>query len=235
MLHGAQRGLFDLSFETPAVCADRLESGEADIGIVPAIELGRLGLEMIPGSCIACRGPVRSILLISKVPLDKIETLAADSSSRTSVMLARLVLTERFGARPEFITMAPDLSAMLERADAALIIGDPALRIEPSTLPYRVHDLGAEWTEWTGRPMVFAVWAGRKGLPVDELAATFRDSAAYGAAHVDEIVAAEAATRDIPEALARRYLTQHIQFELGENEEKGLETFLEYASRGLRA
>jgi predicted solute-binding protein len=235
MLHGAQRGLFDLSFETPAVCADRLESGEADIGIVPAIELGRLGLEMIPGSCIASRGPVRSILLISKVPLDQIQTLAADSSSRTSVMLARVVLAERFDTKPDFTTMAPDLSAMLERADAALIIGDPALRINPSKLPYRVHDLGAEWTEWTGHPMVFAVWASRKGLPREELAAAFRDSAAYGSARVDEIVAAEAATRNIPETLARQYLTQHIQFELGEKEEQGLKTFLEYASRGVRA
>ena len=235
MLHGAQRGLFELSFETPAVCADRLESGEADIGIVPAVELERLGLEMIPGSCIACRGAVRSILLISRTPLAEIKTLAADSSSRTSVMLAKVLLSERYGARPEVAAMVPDLPSMMGQADAALIIGDPALRIEPAALPYDVRDLGAEWTEWTGLPMVFAVWAGRPGMDRRGLAAAFLDSAAYGAARIGEIAAAESAARGVSEALAREYLTERIRFELGENEMKGLEKFLEFASRGVRA
>ena len=119
MLHGAQRGLFDLDFQIPAVCADQLASGAADIGIVPSFELTRLDLEILPGTGIACHGPVRSILLISKVPANQIRRLAVDSSSRTSVQLARVLLAERYQAKPELVSRTPDLEAMLRIADAA--------------------------------------------------------------------------------------------------------------------
>src|SRR5215472_6250066 len=132
MLHGAQRGLFDLEFAIPAVCADRLASGDADIGIVPSFELTKQELEIIPGAGIACHGAVRSILLISSRPAEAIRTLAADSSSRTSVELARVILARKYGAHPEIVRQAPNLDAMLKTADAALIIGDPALRIDPA-------------------------------------------------------------------------------------------------------
>ena len=88
MLHGPQRGLFDLEFRVPAACADELASGTADIGIVPSFELTRQNLEVLPGAGIACHGPVRSILLIASRPISEIRTLAADASSRTSVQLA---------------------------------------------------------------------------------------------------------------------------------------------------
>src|SRR5690242_2328960 len=145
MLHGPQRGLFDLDFRIPAECADRLASGAADIGIVPSFELTRQDLEIIPGAGIACHGPVRSILLISRCPAPRIASFAADTSSRTSVELARVILDRRYGAAAEAIPHPPDLNAMLRIADAALIIGDPALRIDPATLPFHVYDLGAEW------------------------------------------------------------------------------------------
>ncbi len=163
MLHGPQRGLFDLDFRVPAGCADQLASGAADIGIVPSFELTRLNLETIPGTGIACHGPVRSILLISSRPAAEIRTLAADSSSRTSVELARVILERKYGATPTLIRQPPDLEAMLRSADAALIIGDPALRIDPARLPYHAYDLGAEWVDMTGLPMVFAVWAAHAG------------------------------------------------------------------------
>ena len=134
MLHGPQRGRFDLEFRIPAECADRLASGAADIGIVPSLELTRQDLEVIPGAGIACRGPVRSILLISSRPAPEIRTLATDKSSRTSVELARIILERRYGASPAFLPHAPDLEAMLRSADAALIIGDPALRVDPALL-----------------------------------------------------------------------------------------------------
>ena len=111
-----------------------------------------------------CHGPVRSILLISKVPFQQIRTLSADSSSRTSVMLSRIVLARKYGAFPEIRTHRPDLAEMLDFDDACLIIGDPALVLDPATLPFHVLDLGAEWTEMTDLPMVFAVWAERRGL-----------------------------------------------------------------------
>jgi predicted solute-binding protein len=158
------RQTVDLRFALPSECADQLATGEADIGIVPVIEMARQKLDYFRGTGIACHGPVRTILLISKVPYGQIRTLAADAASRTSVMLARVILAEKYGTEPKLVTMPADLAAMLGEADAALIIGDPALHLEPETLPFATLDLGAEWTSMTGLPMVFAVWAGRKEI-----------------------------------------------------------------------
>lgn len=230
MLHGPQQGMFELDFQVPAGCAEEVASGAADIGIIPAFELTRLDLEIIRGSGIACRGPVRSILLVSSRPPAEIRTLAADSSSRTSVQLARLILEQRFGVSPEFISRPPDLEAMLRAADAALVIGDPALRIDPARLPYHVYDLGAEWVEMTGLPMVFAVWAGRRDAVSPEVAKVFRESWEYGRSHIDEIVAQESVRREFPRELVREYLTRHIVHELGPREYEGMELFLRMAS-----
>jgi chorismate dehydratase len=228
MLHGPQRGMFDLDFRVPAGCADQVASGAADIGIIPSFELTRQDLEIIPGTGIACHGAVRSILLISRVLAPEIRTLAADSSSRTSVELARVILERRYGAAPRQIPHAPDLEAMLKIADAALIIGDPALRIELN-VPYHVYDLGAEWVEMTGLPMVFAVWAGRKGSIGPDVVEAFRGSCRYGREHMEEIVAAESVARGFPPDLVRQYLTEHIVHELGPREHEGMELFLRYA------
>jgi predicted solute-binding protein len=229
MLHGPQRDLFELEFRIPAVCADRLASGAADIGIVPSFELTRQNLEIIPGAGIACHGPVRSILLVSSRPAAAIRSLAADSSSRTSVQLARTILARKFGAKPRIFARDPDLDTMLRQADAALIIGDPALRVDPQLLPYHVYDLGAEWCEMTGLPMVFAVWAGRPGTVTPEVADLFRASCRYGRERLDAIVASESARREFAPELVREYLTRHIVHELVERDYEGMELFLEYA------
>jgi predicted solute-binding protein len=229
MLHGSQRGLFDLDFRVPAGCADQLASGAADIGIVPSFELTRLNLETIPGTGIACHGPVRSILLISSRPAAEIRTLAADSSSRTSVELARVILDRKYGASPTLIRQPPDLEVMLRSADAALIIGDPALRIDPARLPYHSYDLGAEWLEMTGLPMVFAVWAARPGVCTASVAEAFRDSCRFGRDRIEQIVASEAPRREFPPALVREYLTRHIVHELGPRDYEGMELFFRYA------
>jgi len=229
MLHGPQRGLFELDFRIPAECADQLASGAADIGIVPSFELTRQDLEVIRGTGIACHGPVRSILLVSSRPAAEIRTLAADSSSRTSVALARVILDRRYGAEPEVQSHPPDLEAMLRVADAALIIGDPALRIDVAPGARHFYDLGAEWVEMTGLPMVFAVWAGRKGAVTPEVSQAFRESCRYGREHMEEIVASEARAREFPAGLVREYLTRHIVHELGERDYEGMELFLRYA------
>jgi chorismate dehydratase len=229
MLHGPQKGAFDLDFQVPSGVAEALASGAADIGIVPAIELNRQDLELIPGAGIACRGPVRSILLISTRPAAEIRTLAADSSSRTSVELARVILARKFGANPVLTPHAPDVDAMLRDADAALIIGDPALRIDPSRLPYHVYDLGAEWVQMAGLPMVFAVWAARRGVANPEVAETFRASCRFGRERLEEIVRTESARREFAPELVREYLTRHIVHELGERDYEGMERFLAYA------
>jgi predicted solute-binding protein len=226
MLHGDQRGLFDLEFCLPSECADRLTEGRADIGIVPSAELERLDLEIIPGAGIASRGAVRSILLVTKVPREKITTLAADTSSRTSVQLARVLLARNHRATPKFIPFPPDLGAMLAAADAALIIGDPALRVGLDQPPYRVYDLGAEWTATTNLPMVFAVWGGRRECVTPALAQPFLDSCRFGLAHMDDIVRLESGPRGLPEDLVREYFSRNVRLELGEEEYRGLDCFL---------
>ena len=235
MLHGPQRGLFDLDFRIPAECADQLAAGAADIGIIPSFELTRQDLEVIRGTGIACHGPVRSILLVSSRPAAEIRTLAADSSSRTSVALARVILERRYGSEPEVHSQTPDLEAMLRVADAALIIGDPALRLDPARGTQHVYDLGAEWVEMTGLPMVFAVWAGRRGVVTPEVSQAFRESWRYGREHMEEIVVSEACGREFPIGLVREYLTRHIVHELGPRDYEGMELFLRYARQSQGA
>jgi len=232
LLHGPQQGLFDLEFRIPSGCADQLASGAADIGIVPTFELTRQDLEILPGTGIACHGPVRSILLISRRPADQIRTVAMDNSSRTSVQLARVILAARYGVEPESIPHKPELDRMLCVADAALVIGDPALHIDPAALPstFHVYDLGAEWVELTGLPMVFAVWAGRRPVVTPEVIDAFRESCRYGRERMEEIVAAESAPRNFPRELVRRYLTANIVHELGPDDYRGMRRFLEMAA-----
>ncbi|MEO8598140.1 MAG: menaquinone biosynthesis protein [Candidatus Solibacter sp.] len=235
MLHGPQRDRFQLDFRLPAGCADEVAAGGADIGIVPSFELTRQDLEIIPGCGIACHGPVRSILLISSRPATEIRTLALDTSSRTSVQLVQVILERRYGVVPQTMPHAPQLDAMLQAADAALIIGDPALHIEPESLPWHVYDLGAEWVGMTGLPMVFAVWAARQGTVTPDLVTAFQESCRYGLDRMDEIVAVESPARGFPPGVVRDYLTQNIVHELGERDYRGMELFLEYASRGSAA
>jgi chorismate dehydratase len=229
ILHGPQQGLCELEFRLPSECADEMARGGADIGIIPSFELTRQDLEIVPGAGIACHGAVRSILLVAKRPAAEIRTLAADTSSRTSVQLAKVVLERRYGAEATAIPHPPELDAMLRVADAALLIGDSALRIEPERLSYRVYDLGAEWVEMTGLPMVFAVWAGRHEVITAELTEAFRASCRYGRARIDEIVAAEAPRRGFAPEFVRKYLTEHIVHELGRREYEGMELFLRLA------
>jgi len=232
MQHGPVADVFDLRFALPSECAGQLASGQADIGIVPVIEMARQKLDYFRGTGIACHGPVRTILLISKVPFREIRTVATDSGSRTSVMLTRVILAEKFGVEPSLISRPADLAPMLGEADAALIIGDPALRLDPATLPFETLDLGAEWVSMTALPMVFAVWSARKEIVQEErYARAFIESCRYGLEHIDEIVRSEAPARGVTEELAREYLTRHIVFELGDRDYAGLDLFLERAAR----
>lgn len=222
---------FDLRFALPSECADQLATGQADIGIVPVIEMARQGLDYFPGTGIACHGPVRSILLVSKVPFREIRVLATDSGSRTSAMLAQVILAERFGVRPRVFSHPADLAEMLGKADAALLIGDAALRVDPATMPFETLDLGGEWVALTGLPMVFAVWAGRKEVIHEPYGRIFHESCRYGLAHMDDIVAAEAPARGFEPELVRRYLTHHIVFELGDRDYEGMRLYIQHALR----
>ncbi len=230
MLHGPQHDSVELSFALPSVCAREVEEGAVDIALVPVAQIARQTLDIVPGVGITCHGAVRSILLISRTPWRQVRSLAADLGSRTSVELARVVLRERFGVAPQISLQRPVLDEMLSEADAALIIGDPALRIDPETLRFECLDLGAEWLRLTGLPMVFAAWAGKPGIPVESLRGVTEGSYQFGKSRIDEIIESECSQRDIPSELGNRYLREHIRFELGQDELRGLNTFFELAN-----
>jgi len=229
MVRGPQRSLVDLTFAVPSVCAERVEAGGADVGLVPVIEMDRQALTPVHGFGIASRGPVRSILLVSRVPFRRVRTLAADMNSRTSVMLARIILSRCFGVEPEVTPMLPDLDSMLARADAALLIGDAALAVDPAALGLPCLDLGEQWFDLTGLPFVFALWAGPKSRITPELGKLLRDSCLCGLAALDGIIQEEAKRRAMPHAMVDHYLKHNIVFQHGPEERAGLELYLRYA------
>src|SRR5262249_16006737 len=137
---------------------------------------------------------------------------------RSSVMLARVILAEKYGVEPALISRPADLAAMMGEADAALIIGDPALKLDPAALPFETLDLGGEWNVMTGLPMGFAVWAGRKEVILERYARAFAASCRFGIEHAADIAREQPAARGISEAVAFEYLTRHIVYELGDRD-----------------
>jgi chorismate dehydratase len=229
-------GDFEVAYTIPSHCADLLRAGEADIGIIPAATYASIpDLVIVPDVAIAATGPVRSILLISKVPRERIRTLAADTSSRTSVALTRVLFHHWCGQAPEFVPAEPQLEAMLARCDAALLIGDPALRVDRSR--HQTWDLAEEWQQWTGRPFVFAFWAVRRAAlsetrPGLDVAAVFRNSRDHGVEpkHISAIAQNWSSRVGVSPAEICNYLTRHIYFWLDEECRAGLELFFRYAA-----
>jgi chorismate dehydratase len=232
--HGPQAVEFDLSFALPSECARQLASGETDIGIVPVAALLDGEYEIFRGTGIACNGPVRTILLISKTPFQQIRKVAMDAGSRSSVMLTRIILEQVYGVEPEWHSEPPDMVAMLADSDACLIIGDAALLLEPDDLRaqgFHVADLGEEWVKLTGLPMVFAVWAGRKGMHTPQRERALVDSYQFGRQHMDTIADVEYEMRGVSRGLVHDYLTRNIVFELGEREYQGMDAYLAQVKR----
>jgi len=233
--HGSVDAGFDISYTLPAQCATRLRDGSADIGIIPAAAYCSIPeLAVIPGVAIASRRAVRSILLVSKVPLEKIRTIALDTSSITSVALTKVLFAKWWGGERVFSAMAPDIAQMLERHDAGLVIGDPALKIDRSR--YVTYDLAEEWIRFTGKPFVFAFWAVRQAALLDaggdsDLAALFQQSRDHGLApeNVDRIVREWAPRLGLTEAAVSDYLTQSIHYSLDAECLAGLRLFYKYA------
>ena len=232
---------FDISYTLPSACARALEAGTADIGIIPAAAYAQVpGLMALPGVAIASRRPVRSILLVSRVPVDQIRTVALDTSSMTSVALTKILFEKWLGGGRTFAPMAPDIEKMLARHDAGLMIGDPALQIDRSR--YLTLDLAEEWIRYTGKPFVFAFWAVRRqALPEDalreasssqDLAAVFQQSRDHGLApaSLDQIAREWAPRLGIGEAGVRSYLTENIYYHLDPPCLEGLQLFYRYAA-----
>jgi len=253
--HGPLRGKYELSFTVPSQCAEALRSGAADVAIIPAIEYQRIpDLVILPNLCIASKKSVRSLLLVSKKPIQEVARIALDRSSRSTQALTRILCEKRWHIQPEFFEAAPDLPAMLQQADAALLIGDPALRlaiacapkaqrqadgeiISPATLaglaepgPLFIYDIVEKWHSLTSLPAVLALWAARRESVTPAFVQDFQDSLAFGLQHVDAIASEAAAEMNLPAGELRRYLLENIDYRLDDENLRGLTRYYQLAA-----
>lgn len=254
--HGPLVGKYDLSFTVPSQCAEALRAGAADVAIIPAIEYQRIpGLVVLPDIAIASRNRVRSLLIVSKKPIQQVRSMALDRSSRSTQALTRILADAYWKILPEFVEAEPDLREMLELADAAMIIGDPALRIsiaveqksamgsdgrgicQAATLGitgpeiFHVYDVVGEWQKFSTLPAVMAVWAGRREVVTEELAADFATSRDYGMLSIGDISAEAARELELPQRELETYLRQNIDFHLGEDNRRGLAKYFDEAAK----
>jgi len=229
----------DLVKADPADLAVTLVNGDLDIAPIPAIEYARHAdeLMLLPDIAISSDGEVQSILLLSKTPADELDggVVALTNASRTSQVLARILLAKRWGVSPAYVQMPSDLGGMLRDADAALLIGDDALRAYWQTPPHlHSYDLGTEWSGWTGLPMVYAVWAVRRDFAETDPEGVARVSAALGGSldycrlHLDEISEYAARWEAFPAEHFRSYFDA-LQFRFSPRYREGLTRYLEEA------
>jgi chorismate dehydratase len=233
LVYGLERSdRFSIRYDIPSECARLLHAHETDLGLIPSIEYlrGPVPYALVPGPAVISRGRVASVAIYTRRDPKDIRTIAMDTSSRTSVALAAILLKRQFGVTAEPAPMAPDLEEMLARADAALIIGDTALFLDHAAAGAQKIDLGQEWTEMTGLPFVYAVWTGwPEAVTRQDVAALQRARDAGVAQSV--AVAAEYYPDDTDrQAVARHYLRDNIHYYLGRAEIEGLETFYSYVS-----
>ena len=200
-----------------------------DLGLIPAIEYLRGDYRIVPGVSIASDGEVATVAIFTRKPMTEVTSIALDLSSRTSVALTRVLCAKRWGIQPAFLPAEPDLDAMLNRADAALVIGDPAFAIDPAARRLRKIDLGAEWKAMTGLPFVYAMWVGRPGAATPAQCRALGAARDRGLGHLADI-AREVSGGDAE--VARRslvYLRDNLKYDLGPAEASGLRKFHELA------
>ena len=220
--------LVSVRFDVPSVCAQLLEAGEIDLGLVPSIAyLDREGDRIVPGMCIGSDGEVASVALVARVPLARAQRVAVDTSSRTSAILTEILFARHFGGSPEFVPHAPDLDGMLANADAALLIGDPALFVDTRAHGSRLEkvDLGREWTAMTGLPFVWAFWAGSSRAGDPDVVAALQQAARDGAANTDAVAKAFFEGDPVGQAIGRKYLRENLRYELTDRMLEGLRRF----------
>ncbi|HEX5108946.1 MAG TPA: menaquinone biosynthesis protein [Vicinamibacterales bacterium] len=222
---------WDVRYDVPSVCAALLHGGQVDLGLIPSVEyLQSPDYCLVPGVGIGSHGAVASVALYARVPIDRVRTLALDTSSRTSVALTRVLCRHRFGIDPDFVPHGPDLPAMIRRCDAGLLIGDPAFDADHASLGVQKVDLGDEWTAMTGLPFIYAAWTGRRGsLGPDEVRA-LQEAQAEGVQSVDAIAAEYGRGNAAVSARASAYLRDNVRYGLGPSEAAGLQRFLDYAA-----
>jgi chorismate dehydratase len=220
-----------LTDEAPARCAEMLERGEVDAALVPVIEYQRIpGIAVVPDVCVGSRSAVRSVVIASKHDeLKKLRRIALDDSSRTSVALVKIIFREFLGFEPEWQASPPDLATMLAGNDAALIIGDPAMKIPRDKL--RVFDLATLWHDYTGFGFVFAMWMAGAHDAERIRAIDFARACDEGLAHLDEIASLYQKQVPLSRQEIREYLTRNIMFRMDEEMKKGLQLYFELAQK----
>ncbi|MFF4698034.1 menaquinone biosynthesis protein [Streptomyces chattanoogensis] len=227
----------DLSKDTPEKLSEQLIRGELDIAPVTLVEFLRAADDLVafPDLAVGCDGPVMSCVIVSQKPLEQLHggRVALGSTSRTSVRLAQLLLAEKIGVQPEYYSCPPDLGLMMQEADAAVLIGDAALRAnlhDGPKLGLEVHDLGQMWKDWTGLPFVFAVWATRRDYLEREPAVVEKVHEAFLASRdlsLEEVtkVAEQAARWEMfDESVLERYFTT-LDFRFGADQLQGVTEF----------
>ena len=233
LVHGLEKrtDLFELRFDPPSKCATLLHEGGIDVGMIPTIEFQRgAGPYCIVGGMgIVSDGPVASVALFSTRPVPSIRSIAVDTSSRTSAGLLHVLCRDAFGIAPEFVPMPPAIESMIERCDAALVIGDPALYLDHDAANLEKIDLGERWTTMTGLPFVWAFWAGRPGGVTAEGLAALAAARDAGVAASDAI--ADAYCGPARAALCRAYLRDNIRYVLDDRAAAGLGKYYELAAK----
>jgi chorismate dehydratase len=217
--------LFTVRFDVPAVCASLLHAGRVDLGLIPAIEYLRGDYAMVPDLAIGSDGPVLSVAIFSTLPIEQVQTLALDLSSRTSVALTRILCARLWNIQPVFTPAEPDIRMMLAKADAALVIGDPALAIDAASLGAIKIDLGEAWRTLTGLPFVYATWSGRDGAVDHEQVLALQEARRQGVEDAPQIAREVAGGDAAAEARALGYLRDTLKYGLGDREIAGLERF----------
>lgn len=224
LLEGLAGEVGRVRLEVPGVLSRLLVAGELDVALAPVVvALDHPELVLAPAGAVVARGPVKSVLLFCRVPVEEAATVALDTSSRTSAALVRVLCAHRWGTRPRFVPRGPDPDLSGLEADAALLIGDPALCARWDGPP--PLDLGSEWTEWTGLPFVFAAWFARDAAMAERVLPALGRAAQRGRAALDVIAHDGAARLGLEDAEAVRYLRDHLSFTFGDAERRGLERF----------
>ncbi|MFE4955708.1 menaquinone biosynthetic enzyme MqnA/MqnD family protein [Streptomyces sp. NPDC056653] len=227
----------ELSKDTPEKLSEQLVRGDLDIGPITLVEYLRNADQFVafPDIAVGCDGPVMSCVIVSQRPLEELDgaRVALGSTSRTSVRLAQLLLAERYEVSPDYYTCPPDLGLMMQEADAAVLIGDAALRASLHDAPrlgLQVHDLGQMWKEWTGLPFVFAVWAARKDYlaahpaMVNEVHRAFLASRDLSLEEVTKVSETAARWEVFDAELLERYFTT-LDFRFGAAQLEGVREF----------
>lgn len=226
---------------SPSDCAQRLAASTADIGLIPIAALAaNPGLRILPGCTIASKGSVRSLLLVRRAhqPLTALRSVAADTASRTTIAYTRILFHKWGNPAVPFLPMAADLDSMLDKADAAIVIGDPALfaleessnRFERTGEELVYHDLAQEWRSVTGLPFVSAVWGTSYSGPLDEnIAEDFIQSRIHGLQNIEPLAADWSRKLPIPESTIRSYLSTNIHYVLDQECIEGMRGFFRMA------